>query len=92
MNTKTMWCLLMLLLITGCASRPLWLQEGKTEAETERDFNNCYAQAKQKFGTNLESPLFTTAVNQCMESRGYTQMRMEDRTPKSSIVPVPSGP
>ena len=86
-----MWFLFTLLLMTGCASKQVWLQDGKSEAETERDFNNCYGQAKQKFGTNLESPLFTTAVNQCMESRGYKQIRIEDRTPKSSVVPVPSG-
>ena len=81
----------MLLLMTGCAAKPLWVQEGKTEAETERDFDACYAQAKQKSGTSLESPLFTTAVNQCMESRGYKQLRIEPRTPKSSVAPVPPG-
>ncbi len=91
MNTKTIWFLLMLLLVTGCAAKQVWMQEGKTEAETERDFNNCYAQAKQRFGTSLESPHLTTAVNQCMESRGYKQIRIEDRTPKSSVAPVPPG-
>ena len=91
MNTKTMWFLLLLLLMTGCAARPVWVQEGKTEAETQRDFTDCYAQVKQRFGTKLESPEFTTAVNQCMESRGYKQLRIEDRTPKSSIAPVPPG-
>jgi hypothetical protein len=91
MNTKKMWFLLLLLLMTGCAARPVWVQEGKTEAETERDFNNCYAQAQQRFGTNVESPLFTTDVNQCMESRGYKQIRIEDRSPKSSAAPVPPG-
>jgi hypothetical protein len=91
MNTKTIRFMLTLFLMTGCAPRALWVQEGKTETETERDFNDCYAEAKQKFGTNLESPLFTTAVNQCMESRGYKQIRIEDRTPKSSVAPVPPG-
>jgi hypothetical protein len=91
MNTKTMRFMLTLFLMTGCASKSVWFQEAKTETETERDFNNCYAEAKQKFGTNLESPLFTTAVNQCMESRGYKQIRIEDRTPQSSVAPVPSG-
>jgi hypothetical protein len=91
MNTKTMWFLLVLLLTTGCASKQVWFQEGKTETETERDFNDCYAQAKQSFGTNLESPLGTTAVKQCMESRGYKQIRLEHRAPRSSVAPVPPG-
>ena len=90
-NTKTMWLVLVLFLMAGCASRPVWVQEGKTDTQTERDFNDCHTQAKQKFGTNLESPLFTTAVNQCMESRGYNQIRLQDRMPKSTVAPVPPG-
>ena len=91
MNTKWMRFLLLLLLMTGCASSPVWVQEGKTEAETERDFNSCYAQATQRLGTNLESPLLSTAVDQCMESKGYKHIRIEDRTPKSSVAPIPPG-
>ena len=91
MNTRTMHLLLMVLLVTGCAARPVWVQEGKTDAETQRDFNDCYAQAKQRFGTNLESPLFTTHVTQCMESRGYKQLRIEDRTPKPLTAPAQPG-
>ena len=91
MNTKTIWVLLTLLLMTGCASKQVWFQEGKTEGETERDFNDCFAQAKQSFGTNSESPLFTTAVKQCMESRRYKQIRIEHHAPKSSLAPVPPG-
>ena len=91
MGTKTIRFLFLVLLLTSCASRPTWLQEGKTSTDTERDFNDCYAEAKRKFGTNLESPLFTIDVKQCMESRGYKQIRIEDRTPESPAAPVPRG-
>ena len=91
MNAKTMWFFLIFLVMTGCASKQVWMQEGKTETETERDFNDCYAQATQKFGADFESPRLSTAVKQCMESRGYKQIRFEHRTTKPSVAPVPSG-
>ena len=86
-----MWYLLMLLLMTGCASKQVWVQEGKTGVETDRDFNDCYTQVKQRLGTNLESPRSTAQVNQCMGSLGYKQVRIEHRAPKSSVAPVPPG-
>jgi starvation-inducible outer membrane lipoprotein len=72
-NRKAICFLVMSLLLTGCASHPQWVQAGKTEAETERDYNECYAQTQQRYGTNLETPHFKADLNQCMESRGYTR-------------------
>jgi hypothetical protein len=54
----------------ACASAE-WVQEGKTDAETQRDYKECYAQTQQRYGTNLESPHFKADLDQCMESRGY---------------------
>ena len=62
---------MVLALVTACASRPDWVQEGKTEADTDRDYTQCYQQTQQRYGTNLESPHFKTDLDQCMESRGY---------------------
>ena len=71
MKVPVLGWLLVGILGTGCASHPQWVQEGKTEADTERDYNECYKQTKQRYGTDLESPHFTADLNQCMESRGY---------------------
>ena len=62
---------LMVMILTGCATKVHWVQEGKTEAETERDYQECYAHTQQRYGTDLESPHFTADLHQCMESRGY---------------------
>ncbi len=92
MNTRAIGFLLtVLLIVMGCASKQVWVQEGKTENETEQDLDACYAQVEQHFGANLESPRLTTAVTQCMESRGYKQVRIEHRAPRSSVAPVPPG-
>lgn len=71
MKVTVLGCLLMVVLVTACATKVEWTQEGKTEAETERDYKECYDQTQKRYGTNLESPHFTTDLNQCMESRGY---------------------
>jgi hypothetical protein len=71
MKVTLLGCLLMAILVTACATKVQWTQEGKTEADTERDYNECYAQTSQRYGTNLKSPHFTVDLNQCMESRGY---------------------
>ncbi len=71
MNRTAAWLLLVLALLTGCATKVEWVQEGKSDAETQRDYKECYAQTKQRYGTDLESPHFTADLNQCMESRGY---------------------
>ena len=71
MKRTAIRCLLAVLLISGCASRPNWVQEGKSDAETDRDYRECYDQTQKKYGTNLESPHFRVDLDQCMESRGY---------------------
>jgi len=71
MKVTVLGCLLMVILVTACATKVQWTQEGKTEAHTERDYDECYAQTTQRYGTNLKSPHFTEDLNQCMESRGY---------------------
>jgi hypothetical protein len=71
MKLKAVGVLLMVVLLAGCASHAQWVQEGKTQVDTERDYDECYAQTKQRYGTDLESPHFTADLNQCMESRGY---------------------
>lgn len=63
--------LLLCVLVLGCASQVHWAQEGKTEAETERDYRDCVDQTQKRYGTIVESPHFTTDLNQCMESKGY---------------------
>ena len=71
MKVTMLGCLLMVILGTACATKVEWTQEGKTEADTERDYDACYTQTTQRYGTNLESPHFTADLHQCMESRGY---------------------
>ena len=71
MKVIVLGSVLMVILVTACATKVQWTQEGKTEADTERDYNECYAQTSQRYGTNLKSPHFTVDLNQCMESRGY---------------------
>jgi len=71
MKMPVLGCLLMVILLTACATKVEWAQPGKTEADTERDYDECYAQTKQRYGTDLQSPHFTADLNQCMESRGY---------------------
>ena len=71
MKVTVLGCLLMVILVTACATKVEWTQEGKTEADTERDYDECYAQTTQRYGTDLQSPHFTADLNQCMESRGY---------------------
>ena len=71
MIVKAVGVLLMVMLLAGCVSHTQWVQEGKTQFDTERDYDECYAQTKQRYGTDLESPHFTADLNQCMESRGY---------------------
>ena len=71
MKVTMLACLLMVILVTACATKLEWTQEGKTEADTERDYDECYTQTSQRYGTNLKSPHFTVDLNQCMESRGY---------------------
>jgi hypothetical protein len=68
--TVTATCMVLLAVCATCASAE-WVQEGKTEAETHRDYKQCYAQTQQRYGTDLESPHFKTDLAQCMESRGY---------------------
>jgi hypothetical protein len=68
--TATTVCSLLIATLSACASVG-WVQEGKTEAETQRDYKECYAQTQQRYGTNLESPHFKADLHQCMESRGY---------------------
>ena len=71
MKVTVLGCLLMVILVTACATKVEWTQEGKTEADTERDYDECYAQTTHRYGANLKSPHFTADLNQCMESRGY---------------------
>ena len=71
MKVTVLGYLLTVMLVTACATKVQWTQEGKTEADTERDYDECYAQTSQRYGTNLESPHFTADLHQCMESRGY---------------------
>ena len=59
-----------LVAFAACASAE-WVQEGKTGAQTQGDYKECYAQTQQRYGTNLESPHFRADLDQCMESRGY---------------------
>jgi hypothetical protein len=68
---KSVYLLLIFVLNTGCAPNVQWVQEGKSEAETQRDYRDCYDQTQKRHGTNLESPHFTADLNQCMESKGY---------------------
>ena len=63
--------LLISVLVMACATKVEWTQEGKKGTDTERDYNACYAQTSQRYGTDLESPHFTADLNQCMESQGY---------------------
>jgi hypothetical protein len=62
---------LLIATLVACVATVEWVQEGKTEAETQRDYKECYAQTQQRYGTNLESPHFKADLDQCMESRGY---------------------
>jgi len=71
MKVTVLGCLLIGVLVAACATKVEWTQEGKTEADTERDYDACYAQTSQRYGSDLESPHFTADLNQCMESRGY---------------------
>lgn len=68
--TITVAYTVLLAAFAACASAE-WVQEGKTDAETQRDYKECYAQTQQRYGTNLESPHFKADLDQCMESRGY---------------------
>jgi hypothetical protein len=71
MNPKPFCSLAMACLLAGCASSVHWVQEGKTQAETERDYTECREQTEQQHGPNVKSPHFTADLNQCMESKGY---------------------
>ena len=71
MKLAVLGCLLMVILLTACATKVEWTQAGKTEADTERDYDECHARTTQRYGTNLKSPHFTADLDQCMESKGY---------------------
>jgi hypothetical protein len=72
MKVKLLWCLaLALCFAAGCSTTPHWKQEGKTQAEMERDYKECYALTRDRYGSDLQSPPFTTDLNQCMEKKGY---------------------
>lgn len=71
MNTKPVCSLLLACVLVGCASSVQWVQAGKTEAETERDYKECRKQTEQQHGQNVASPHFTADLNQCMKSKGY---------------------
>jgi len=65
---------LALCLCAACSSAPRWKQEGKTQAETERDYNQCYSLTVDKYGSDsLNSPHFDADLNSCMEAKGYKQ-------------------
>ena len=75
MKTKLLCLALALCFCAGCSSSPRWKQDGKTQAETERDYKACYTATRDRYGSDLQSPPFTTDLNQCMESKGYKEDR-----------------
>lgn len=71
MNVKSIVVAAGLCLLAACATKPGWYQEGKSEEETKRDYAQCRAQVRDKYGSDLQSPHFIADLNTCMELRGY---------------------
>ena len=56
----------------GCSSSPRWKQDGKTQAETERDYKACNVLARDK-NPGIDPAFFNVDLNSSMESKGYKQ-------------------
>ena len=72
MKAKLLCVALALCFCAGCSSSPRWKQNGKTQAETERDYKACYVLVRDKY-PGIDPAFFNVDLNTCMESKGYKQ-------------------
>jgi hypothetical protein len=67
--------LLLLILVTGCATSDRWVQSGKTEADMELDTFECRVQLRDRYGllgSDKDSPQYDTELRRCMTAKGYS--------------------
>lgn len=77
---KTIYYSVLFLLI-GCATKPNWVQEGKTPREANLDVIQCYDyELKQHAGfEDLTDQEIKQLMSECMKAKGY---RDETQTQK----------
>jgi len=74
---KTIYYSVLFLLI-GCATRPHWVQEGKTWEETNEDRVQCYDSELKHHAQfeNLTDQEISQLMRTCMEGKGYRDKRL----------------
>ena len=72
---KTVLVALMVFAVSGCAGR--WVQTGKTDLDSRRDYFDCENVIVTKHGGWQHVEPFTAAmeINECMRVKGYRMER-----------------
>jgi len=70
---RTIFFLFTLIIVTGCATEPNWVQEGKTKRDMKYDRIACYDSllGKHKQFAGLTDKQIEDLKAECMRAKGY---------------------
>lgn len=76
---KTCLTLILVGLLAGCATKPDWVQEGKTSKDANYDVIQCYDGLLKEYPgfEKLSDEEMRGLMNDCMKKKGYRDKRVE---------------